>query len=123
MTIEETSPGVMRLRQKKGVEPFESADPDSKRVTWSEAGVHQNLAFPVQPDPVSGMHCWHQKVVVAQAEPGDRFGDVHVDPCKSREVYRQWKARTRPGPGPDGLRRPLWLGRPLRPQESAYRKT
>ena len=44
--------------------PFESADPDSSRIWWSDGGVHQNLTFPVHPDPVSGMHCWHQKVVV-----------------------------------------------------------
>jgi hypothetical protein len=35
---------------------------DSKRVWWEDAGVHQNLTFPVHPDPVSGQHCWHQKV-------------------------------------------------------------
>ena len=27
----------------------------------------------------------------------------------------------RPAPGPGGLRRPLWLNRPMHPQESAYR--
>jgi hypothetical protein len=26
-------------------------------VWWSDAGVHQNITFPVHPDPVSGMHC------------------------------------------------------------------
>ena len=33
------------------------------------SGVHQNLTFPVQPDPVSGMHCWHQAVRVRKARP------------------------------------------------------
>ena len=28
-----------------------SADPDSERVWWEDAGVHQNLTFPVHPDP------------------------------------------------------------------------
>ena len=32
--------------------------------------------FPVQPDPISGMHCWHQAVRVRKAEPGDRYGDI-----------------------------------------------
>ena len=121
VTIEETSPGVMRLRQKKGVEPFASTDPDSRRVTWTETGVHQNLTFPVHPDPVSGMHCWHQKVTVEKARGGDRYGDVVVDTRKSMEVYRAWLAMARPAPGPGGLRRPLWLARPVRPTDAAYR--
>ena len=75
----------------------------------------------MQPDPVSGMHCWHQKVVVERAEEGDRYGDVVVDLRRSREVYEEWKKRTRPGPGPGGVRRPLWLNRPLRPRDEAYR--
>ena len=28
---------------------------------------------------------------------------------------------TRPAPGPDGLRRPLWFDRPLRPVPEAYK--
>ena len=28
---------------------------------------------------------------------------------------------TRPAPGPDGLRRPLWFDRPLRPLPDTYR--
>ena len=104
----------------RGVGPFESADPDSSRIWWSDGGVHQNLTFPVHPDPVSGMHCWHQKVVVARAPAGDRYGDVFVDTNRSMAVYREWLARARPGPGPDGLRRPLWLDRPLRPTAEAF---
>lgn len=109
------------LRQVDGPGPFASADPDSGRIWWSDGGVHQNLTFPVQPDPVSGMHCWHQKVVVSRARDEDRYGDVFVDTRLSMEVYRQWVSRTRPGPGPGGLRRPLWLDRPLRPAEEAFR--
>ena len=45
-----------------GIRPFKSDDPDSERVFWEDAGVHQNLTFCVQPDPVSGQQCWHQKV-------------------------------------------------------------
>ncbi len=58
---------------------FASPDPDSSRIWWSDGGVHQNLTFPVHPDPVSGMHCWHQKVVVPGRGPEDRYGDVFVD--------------------------------------------
>jgi anaerobic selenocysteine-containing dehydrogenase len=113
--------GTLLLRQLEGVGPFASADPDSSRIWWSDGGVHQNLAFPVHPDPVSGMHCWHQKVVVTHARPEDRYGDVFVDTARSMEVYREWRAKARPGPGPGGLRRPLWLDRPLRPAEEMFR--
>ncbi|MCE7938239.1 formate dehydrogenase [bacterium] len=115
--------GQWRMRRREGVRPFESSDPDSARVWWTEAGVHQNLTFPVHPDPVTGMHCWHQKVTVARAAPADRHGDVFVDTGRSREVYREWLALARPADAvsPDGLRRPHWLLRPFRPGREAYR--
>jgi hypothetical protein len=46
---------------------------------------------------------------------------VFVDTARSMEVYREWKALTRPAPGPGGLRRPLWLDRPLRPAETMFK--
>ncbi len=119
--IEKLGEGRWRLRQKKGIEPFTSDDPDSERIWWRDAGVHQNLAFPPHPDPISGMHAWHQRVRLTTAEPGDRYGDVVVDTAKSFEVYREWLGMTKPGPGPGGLRRPLWLDRPVKPTEDAYR--
>jgi anaerobic selenocysteine-containing dehydrogenase len=112
---------VWTMRRVHGVTPFDSDDPDSARIWWDEAGVHQNLTFPVQPDPVSGQHCWHQKVTVAKAGPDDRHGDVLVDTDKAFEVYRDWLAMTRPAPGPGNLRRPLWLLRAFKPDPSAYR--
>ena len=113
--------GRWRVRQVQGTRPFGSDDADSARIWWSDAGVHQNLAFPVQPDPVSGMHCWHQKVRLEPARPGDRYGDVIVDTARSHEIFKEWLEKTRPAPGPDGLRRPLWFDRPLRPSADAYR--
>jgi len=83
--------------------------------------VHQNLTFAVHPDPVSGMHCWHQKVKVAPAQPDDRYGDVMVDTNRSHEVYRQWLRLARSAPGPAGLRRPLWFSRPVRPDSAAFK--
>jgi hypothetical protein len=74
----------------------------------------------VQPDPISGMHCWHQKVTVTPAGVEDCYGDVVVDLARSMEVFREWLAMTRPGPGPGGLRRPLWFARAVRPAESAF---
>ena len=109
------------FRSKRAVAAFQSNDPDTRHVFWNETGVNQNLTFPVQADPMSGMHCWHQKVRVEPAHPGDIYADVFVDTSKSRAVYEQWLEKTRPAPGPDGLRRPLWLNRPLRPTEEAYR--
>ena len=120
VALERRGAGVWRMRQLEGIAPFQSADPDSARIWWREPGVHQNLTFPVQPDPVSGMHCWHQKVRVEKAGPGDRYGDIEVDTNRSMEVYRRWLELCRPGPGPDGLRRPLWLARPVRPTPASF---
>jgi anaerobic selenocysteine-containing dehydrogenase len=119
--IEEQGAGRYRLRQLEGVKPFASADPDSSRIWWREVGVHQNLTFPVHPDPVSGMHCWHQKVRVSKAGPDDRYGDVAVDTARAHTVYKEWLAMTKPAPGPGGLRRPMWLQRPFKPDAEAYR--
>ncbi len=115
VTIDRTAASGYKVSQIHGAQPFASNDPDSSRIWWSEIGVHQNLTFPVQPDPVSGMHCWHQRVTLEKAGPDDRYGDIFVDTAKSHEVYKEWLAMTRPAPGPDGLRRPLWFDRPLRP--------
>jgi anaerobic selenocysteine-containing dehydrogenase len=106
------------FRREHGVQPWESSDPSSKHVWWSDAGVHQNITFPVHPDPVSGMHCWHQKVRVRPAVEGDCYADIHVDFAKARDVYRKWIALTRPASG--DLRRPIWLFRPVKPQLEAY---
>jgi anaerobic selenocysteine-containing dehydrogenase len=118
--LRQDGPGRWRMRQVHGVRPFPSDDPDSARVWWEEAGVHQNLTFPVQPDPVSGQHCWHQKVRVGRPGPDDRYGDIVVDTNRAHEIYRQWLALTRPAPGPGGLRRPLWLPRAFKPDPAAY---
>src|SRR5713226_6417068 len=115
--------GAWRMRQLQGVQPYASDDPDSARIFWREAGVHQNLTFAVHPDPVSGMHCWHQKVTVEAAHAGDHYGDVFVDRRKAQQVYERWLAMTRPQTTrPDGLRRPLWMIRPYRPAASAFKR-
>ncbi|MCE9594269.1 MAG: molybdopterin-dependent oxidoreductase [Planctomycetes bacterium] len=119
----ELAPGRFRFRRIQDIKPFESKDRDSKRVWWTDGGVHQNLTFPVQPDPISGMHCWHQRVKVERASTDDHYGDVVVDTQKSMEVYREWLALARPGPGPDNLRRPLHFARAVKPTAAAYRFT
>ena len=119
--ITQPAPGRWRLRYADGVQPFASSDPDSSRIDWADPGVHQNLAFPVQPDPMSGMHCWLQKVVVTKALDTDRYGDVEVDTGRSREVFHEWLAMTRPGPNAEGWRRPEFMMRPVKPRRSAFK--
>jgi hypothetical protein len=68
------------------------------------------------------MHCWLQAVTVDKAQPGDRYGDIEVDPEAARDVYREWLELAPPRPGPGGLRRPEWFSRPFRPSPRAYRR-
>jgi anaerobic selenocysteine-containing dehydrogenase len=112
-----------RMSRRSGARPYASSDPDTFRIWWTDVGVHQNLTFPVHPDPVSGMHCWHQAVRVRRADAGDREGDISVDTGRSRDVYREWLALTQPADrvSPDGLRRPYWMLRPLKPARDVYR--
>lgn len=111
------------LRRTRGIEAFNSTDPDTLRIWWKDAGVHQNMTFPVHPDPISGMHCWHQAVRVYPAEAKDKPGDVFVDTQKSREVYKKWLAMARPADkySPDHTRRPYWMLRPLKPAREYYK--
>jgi anaerobic selenocysteine-containing dehydrogenase len=115
--------GRWELSRERGLEPFASSDPDTLRIWWADVGVHQNLTFPVQPDPISGQHCWHQAVRVRKPEPDDRHGDVAVDSARALAAYRRWLELTRPADthSPNGMRRPYWLLRPLRPAREAYR--
>jgi anaerobic selenocysteine-containing dehydrogenase len=118
--LKQIEPGKWMMRHVHGIKPFKSDDPDSERIFWEDAGVHQNLTFPVQPDCISGQHCWHQKVRVTKPGPDDKYGDIYVDTNKSHEVYKRWLSKTRPAPGPGNLRRPLWLPRSYKPAAEAY---
>lgn len=122
--LEDTGGGQRALHVVHGAGPFESSDPDSARIFWSNVGVHQNLTHAVHPDPVSGAHCWLQKAVAVRKARGDeRYGEVHVDTNKSMAVYREWLSWTKPADrhSPDGTYRPQWLKRPLKPAASAYK--
>ena len=69
---------------------WESNDPDTSRIWWKDIGVHQNLTHAVQPDPISGAHCWLQKVVdIRKAKPDEAHGTVHVDTEKSFAIYKR----------------------------------
>ena len=111
------------MRRIAGVAPYDSSDPDTGRIWWSDVGVHQNLTFAVHPDPISGQHCWHQAVRVTRAGPDDRAGDITVDTDKAHAAYHRWLGLTRRAEvvSPDGTRRPHWLLRPLKPGRDAYR--
>ena len=120
VSIKNLEKGKWKMSTIRGIKPFDSDDADSSRIFWSDGGVHQNITFPVHPDPISGMHCWHQKVRLERAHDDDKYGDIFVDTDKSFAIYKQWLAMTRPAPGPDGLRRPLWFPRALRPDDDTY---
>ncbi|NNJ13400.1 molybdopterin-dependent oxidoreductase [Chloroflexales bacterium ZM16-3] len=121
--LKQPGAGQWKMRTLEGIKPFKSDDPDTERIWWEDAGVHQNLTFPVHPDPISGMHCWHQKVRLEPAGPGDQYGDIFVDTRRSTEVYREWLAMTRSAGqvSPNGMRRPHWMLRPFRPALETYR--
>jgi len=61
-------------------------------------------------------------VRVRPAGPDDRHGDIAVDTERSRAIYQAWLADTRPAGqvSPDGLRRPTWLMRPLKPAKELF---
>ncbi|HSB01661.1 MAG TPA: molybdopterin-dependent oxidoreductase [Anaerolineales bacterium] len=122
--LTEDGNGGFLLRVVHGAQAYESSDPDTSRIWWSEVGVSQNLTHGVHPDPVSGVHCWLQKAKsVRKAKDDEKAGDVFVDTKCSMEVYRQWLASARPADkvSPDGTRRPYWLARPLKPTKEAYK--
>jgi anaerobic selenocysteine-containing dehydrogenase len=118
--IENNGDGGWKMQTISGIKPFKSEDNDSSRIFWTDGGVHQNITHAVHPDPISGMHCWHQRVRIEKPHPGDKYGDIFVDTKRSHENYKEWLKMTRPAPGPDGLRRPLWFKRPIRPVEELY---
>jgi anaerobic selenocysteine-containing dehydrogenase len=118
--IDNDGNGKWKMQTMQGIVPSESSEPDTARIFWQDGGVHQNITFPVHPDPISGMHCWHQKVRIEKARPEDKYGDVSVDTNKSFEVYKEWLKMTRPAPGPNNERRPLWFPRALRPSEDTF---
>ena len=111
----------MRMRTVSGVEPWKSDDPDTNRVWWRDGGVHQNITHAVQPDPISGAHCWLQKVRLSRPGPNEKYGDVEVDTNKSFEYYKRWNEMAKQREThPRGERRPLWMKRPLPPRKEHW---
>ena len=122
--ITQINNGEWRMRTLSGVEPWETKDPDTKRIWWRDGGVHQNITHPANPDPISGAHCWLQKVSLSKPNDNEHYGDVFVDTNKSFAHFKKWNqwALDREV-HPNNLRRPLWMGRPLTPKiEQFYLK-
>ncbi len=118
-TVKGTVPREIEKKHKdKNLQwPYPEFNKDIKDVWWSgTTGVWQNAVFPANPDPLSGMQCWHKKVLIEKASPEDQIGDVVVNTEATFKVYQAWRDKlTRPASGPNGLRRPLWFPRPWYP--------
>lgn len=119
--IEDRGDGKMRMRTISGVQSFDSEDPDTQRIWWRDGGVHQNITHAVQPDPISGAHCWLQKVWLSRPGPDELYGDVEVDMEKSKAHYKKWNDWAKEKEThPRGERRPLWFKRPLAPKPEHF---
>ncbi len=117
-----------KLKYVQGIVPFHSKrfaayNRDSDNIWWDGlSGSWQNAVAATHPDPISGMHCWHQKVILEPAQPGDAIGDIHVNYENNFKVYQAWRDElTRPLNSSDTLRRPMHIKRPWVPlSEKAY---
>ena len=117
-----------KLKWVEGTVPFKSErfaeyNRDSDNIWWDGlSGSWQNAVAPTHPDPISGMHCWHQKVILEPAQAGDEIGDIHVNYENNFKTYQAWRDElTRPLNSSDTLRRPQHIKRPWVPlSDKAY---
>jgi len=70
---------------------------------------------------VGAVPFWQQAVQGEKAAASDSYGDRVLEAKEPFRLYKEWMAKTRPAPGPDGTRRPYWFDRPLRPVKDAYK--
>ena len=109
----------------KVMKPWQYAEynKDYDNVWWDGlSGSWQNAVAPTHPDPISGMHCWHQKVLLEKAEPGDKIGDIHVNYENNFKTYQAWRDDLTRGLDENStLRRPAHIKRPWVPlSEKSY---
>ena len=53
---------------------------------------------------------------LTKPDPGERYGDIAVDTNKSFAIFKEWNKLAKDREThPSGLRRPLWMNRPLEP--------
>jgi hypothetical protein len=97
--------------------PYAAFNKDLDNISWDGlSGVWQNATHHPHPDPLSGMHCWHQKVLLEKAGPGERVGDLKVDIQATFDTYQAWRDQlARPAPMANNLHRPEHLKRPWVP--------
>jgi anaerobic selenocysteine-containing dehydrogenase len=120
-----------KLKYVEGIMPFHSKrfadyNKDSDNIWWDGlSGSWQNAVAATHPDPISGMHCWHQKVILEPAQKGDKIGDIHVNYENNFKTYQAWRDElTRPLNANDTLRRPQHIKRPWVPlSDKAYAVT
>ena len=119
--IKNLGDGQWKMETVNGVQPWKTNDPDTNRIWWRDGGVHQNITHATNPDPISGAHCWLQKVSISKPKSDEKYGDIFVDTNKSFEHFKKWNnwAKERET-HPDNLRRPLWMNRPLGPQKNQF---
>jgi anaerobic selenocysteine-containing dehydrogenase len=110
---------VGKLSWVEGIKPFKrwqhaEYNKDSDNIWWDGlSGSWQNAVAPTHPDPISGMHCWHQKVLLEPAEAGDKVGDIHVNYENNFKTYQSWRDElTRGLDSNSKLRRPMHIKRP-----------
>ena len=83
-----------------------------------------NLLSSVVSESAKGEAVSHINCVISRwslADGSMTAQNLVVDTSKSFAIYKQWLEKTKPGPGPDGTRRPMWLDRPIKPVPEAYR--
>ena len=120
---------VGKLTYLEGINPlkpwqFPEYNKDYDNVWWDGlSGSWQNAVAPTHPDPISGMHCWHQKVVLEPAHEGDKIGDIHVNYDNNFKTYQAWRDELTRGLDSDStLRRPMHIKRPwVKLSEKAYK--
>ncbi len=116
------------MRYVEGIKPFHTKrfaayNKDSDNIWWDGlSGSWQNAVAPTHPDPISGMHCWHQKVILEPAQPGDNIGDIYVNYENNFKTYQAWRDElTRPLNTANKWRRPRHIKRPwVALSEKAY---
>jgi anaerobic selenocysteine-containing dehydrogenase len=117
-----------KLKYVEGIKPFKAErfanyNRDSGNIWWDGlSGSWQNAVAAPHPDPVSGMHCWHQKVILEPAQKGDKIGDIHVNYDNNFKVYQGWRDQLTRGLDENStLRRPKHIKRPWVPlSDKAY---
>lgn len=108
-----------KLKYVEGIKPFKAErfaeyNRDSGNIWWDGlSGSWQNAVAAPHPDPISGMHCWHQKVILEPAQAGDKIGDIHVNYENNFKVYQAWRDNLTRGLDENStIRRPRHIKRP-----------